>query len=448
MRIPDHIRFVLDRLEARGRQAWCVGGCVRDSLLGRAPADWDVASAARPEEVLAWFPEFSAVEAGRAFGTVRLLLPEGPVEVTSFRTDGPYSGHRRPQSVRYAAAMEEDLARRDFTVNAMAWHPARGLRDPFGGRADLEAGVLRCVGDPVLRFQEDALRILRLLRFAAVLGFSIHPAAQAGACQCRGLLACLSPERVRAELDRLLCGSSVRLVLEENAALLFAALPELEPLSRCAQESPYHCWDVWGHTLRAVEAAPAAPLDRWAALLHDCGKPGVKAYGPDGRAHFYGHAQAGVELARALLARLRFSNQERETVLDLVELHGQVLPFSEKRLKRLLARLGPQGFGRLLGLMRADVLAQAPHLAAERLPLIDRAREEAQAILARGDCLTLGGLALRGGDLLALGVPPGPRLGRTLRQLLEEVLAGKLANEKPGLMARALELLEEGPNHM
>ncbi len=180
----------------------------------------------------------------------------------------------------------------------------------------------------------------------------------------------------------------------------------------------------------------------------DCGKPAVKTYGPDGLAHFYGHAQAGVELAGALLSRLRFPNREREAILALVELHGQVLPLSEKRLKKLLARLGPQGFERLLGLMRADVLAQAPHLAAERLPLIDRAREEAQAILARGDCLTLGGLALRGGDLLALGVPPGPRLGRTLRQLLEEVLAGKLANEKPGLMARALELLEEGPNHM
>ena len=176
----------------------------------------------------------------------------------------------------------------------------------------------------------------------------------------------------------------------------------------------------------------------------DCGKPAVKTYGPDGLAHFYGHAQAGVELAGALLSRLRFPNREREAILALVELHGQVLPLSEKRLKKLLARLGPQGFER----MRADVLAQAPHLAAERLPLIDRAREEAQAILARGDCLTLGGLALRGGDLLALGVPPGPRLGRTLNRLLDEVLAGTLANEKPGLTARAKELLEEDPIHM
>lgn len=446
--IPPHIRHVLNRLEARGHPAWCVGGCVRDSLLGRIPADWDVAAQACPEEVLACFPELPTVDTGRAHGTIGLVLPQGLVEVTAFRTDGPYSGHRRPESVRYAAAIEEDLARRDFTVNAMAWHPERGLRDPFGGRVDLESGLLRCVGEPVRRFEEDALRILRLLRFAAVLGFAIHPAAQAAACQCRELLACLSPERVREELSKLLCGPAAARVLEENAALLFAALPGLEPLSRCAQESPYHCWDAWGHSLRALEAAPAAPIDRWAALLHDCGKPAVKTYGPDGLAHFYGHAQAGVELAGALLSRLRFPNREREAILALVELHGQVLPLSEKRLKKLLARLGPQGFERLLGLMRADVLAQAPHLASGRLPLIVQAQREAEAVLARGDCLTVRDLALRGGDLLALGVPPGPRLGRTLNRLLDEVLAGTLANEKPGLTARAKELLEEDPIHM
>lgn len=446
--IPPHIRHILNRLEAQGHPAWCVGGCVRDSLLGRTPADWDVATRARPEEVLACFPELPTVDTGRAHGTTGLVLPQGLVEVTAFRTDGPYSGHRRPESVRYAAAIEEDLARRDFTVNAMAWHPERGLRDPFGGRADLESGVLRCVGEPVRRFEEDALRILRLLRFAAVLGFAIHSATQAAACQCRELLACLSPERVREELSKLLCGPAAARVLEENAALLFAALPELEPLSHCAQESPYHCWDAWIHSLRALEAAPAAPIDRWAALLHDCGKPPVKTYGPDGLAHFYGHAQAGVELAGPLLSRLRFPNREREAILALVELHGQVLPLSEKRLKKLLARLGPQGFERLLGLMRADVLAQAPHLASGRLPLIAQAQREAEAVLAHGDCLTVRDLALRGGDLLALGVPPGPRLGRTLNRLLDEVLAGTLPNEKPGLTARAKELLEEGPIHM
>lgn len=439
--IPESVRGVLAGLEARGHEAWCVGGCVRDSLLGRVPADWDVATSARPEEILACFPALTAVETGRRHGTIGLVTEEGVVEATTFRMDGAYTGHRRPESVRFAAAVEEDLARRDFTVNAMAWHPARGLRDPFGGREDLEAKRLRCVGEPAARFDEDALRILRCLRFAAVLGFAIDPAARKAAYDCRPLIAALSAERVREELTKLLDGPAAGAVLGENSDIFFAALPELAPLEGCKQENPYHRFDCWGHTLHALTAAPAGPVARWAVLLHDCGKPAVKTYGPDGIAHFYGHAKAGVELAGKILTRLRFPNREREEILALVELHGQILPIPEKRLKKLLARLGPKGLFRLLGLVRADVLAQAPHLAAERLPLIAQAERDAEAILARNDCLTLRDLAVRGGDLLALGYEPGKRLGEALDTLLEEVLAGKIPNEKPELLARAQEML-------
>lgn len=439
--VPKYVQDILSGLEARGHEAWCVGGCVRDSLLGRVPADWDVATSARPEEILACFPGLPAVETGRRHGTIGLVTEKGTVEATTFRTDGAYTGHRRPEAVRFAAAIEEDLARRDFTVNAMAWRPDRGLRDPFGGRSDLEAKLLRCVGEPAARFDEDALRILRCLRFAAGLGFAIEAETRQAAHDCRYLIDTLSAERVREELTKLLDGPAVGTVLWENAAVFFAALPELASLEGCAQENPYHCFDCWGHTLHAIASAPAGPVSRWAALLHDCGKPAVKTYGPDGIAHFYGHAKASVELAGGILTRLRFSNREREDILTLVELHGQILPLSEKRLKKLLNRLGPEGLSHLLGLIRADVLAQAPHLTEERLSLLAQAERDAAAIVTRGDCLTLRGLAVRGGDLLALGYEPGKRLGEALGTLLDEVLAGELPNEKPELLARAQELL-------
>lgn len=441
MHIPPHVLAVLSRLESQSHQAWCVGGCVRDALLGRAPHDWDIATSARPEEILAAFPDLPAAETGRKHGTITLITPDGPIEATTFRRDGPYLRHRRPESVAFAGNLDEDLARRDFTVNAMAFHPRRGLRDPFGGQADLEKGLLRCVGDPVRRFDEDALRILRCLRFAAVLGFSVDRSVKEAAFSCRGLLAEVSGERVREEVGKLLAGPAVRAVLEEQAPVFFAALPELEPLSRCPQETPYHCFDCWGHSLHAVEAVPPEPVLRWAALLHDCGKPVCKTIGPDGLARFYGHAKASGEIARGLLLRLRFPRREMEEILELVVRHGEPLPISEKRLKRLLGQLGEGGLFRLLALIRGDLLAQAGDLASARLPLIAQAEEAARRILARGDCLSRRDLAVNGGDLLSIGYQPGRELGESLERLLNEVLSGELANEKPALLARAGEWL-------
>ncbi|WP_322174922.1 CCA tRNA nucleotidyltransferase [Acutalibacter caecimuris] len=443
--IPAQAAAVLGRLERAGHQAWCVGGCVRDSLLGRSPADWDVATSALPAETAACFAGFTLVEAGRRHGTIGVVTGQGTVEVTTFRVDGGYTGHRRPQQVAFTPRLEDDLARRDFTVNAMAYHPDRGLRDCFGGEADLRRGLLRCVGEPERRFREDALRILRCLRFAATLGFAVEEATARAAQREKALLAALSGERVREELGRLLCGPWARPVLERYAAIAFTALPELRPLQGCGQETPYHLYDCWGHTLHVVEAVPPRPLLRWAALLHDCGKPAVKTL-EGGIAHFYGHAKAGKAIASGLLERLRFSNQQADGILDLIGRHGEPLPMGETRIKRLLAALGKESFFDLLALIEGDVAAQAEAYRAPRLAMLAQARLLAREVLARGDCLTLAGLAVKGGDLLAVGYRPGPALGRALGRLLEEVLAGQLANEKPALLARAVVWLTQGPN--
>lgn len=443
--IPAQAAEVLGRLEGAGHEAWLVGGCVRDSLLGRAPADWDVATGALPGEIEACFAGFPLVKAGLRHGTVGVVTEQGTVEVTTYRVDGLYQGHRRPDRVTFTARLEEDLARRDFTVNALAYHPSRGLRDCFGGGEDLRRGLLRCVGEPERRFREDALRVLRCLRFAATLGFKVEPSTARATLGGRGLLGVLSGQRVREELSKLLCGPGVRAVAEAYGPVLFAVLPELRPLAACGQETPYHQYGCWGHTLHAVECAPAQPLLRWAALLHDCGKPAVKTM-EAGAAHFYGHAKAGRAVAGGILERLRFPGQEAEEILALVERHGEPLPMGETRVRRLLAAMGRAVFFRLLALMEADVSAQAPAYRATRLAMLAQARGLAEAILARGDCLSLAGLAVKGGDLLGLGYRPGPALGRALGRLLEEVLAGRLANEKPVLLARAREWLTLGPN--
>lgn len=446
--VPPHAARVIAALETAGFEAWCVGGCVRDSLLGKIPADWDVATSARPEEILACFPGRPVMEVGRRHGTIGIVTEKGLVEVTTYRIDGDYTDCRRPVQVRFTRRLEEDLSRRDFTVNAMACHPVRGIQDPLGGQEDLRRGLLRCVGSPPARFQEDALRILRCLRFAAVLGFQIEPETRRAALECRKLLREISGERIRQELTKLLCGSRMGPVLEENAPVIFAALPELEPLYGCGQENPYHQYDCWEHTVHTAEAVPAEPVLRWAALLHDCGKPSAKTYDSQGMAHFYGHAEAGASLAGELLARLRFPRREREEIMLLVERHGEILPMGEKRVKRLLGALGPKKFWELLALVRGDISAQADWAAAERLPLLDQAEARARDILAQDSCLTVKDLAVNGRDLMDLGCRPGPALGKTLKSLLEEVLSGELANEKPGLLARAGELLGDGARLM
>ena len=317
MEIPGYVQAVLEALEAAGHEAWCVGGCVRDALLGREPGDWDVTTSARPEETLAVFPT-QGEPTGLKHGTVTVKTPGGPVEVTTYRIDGTYRDHRRPDSVIFTASLEADLSRRDFTVNAMAANLRGAFRDPFGGREDLRQGILRCVGDPDRRFQEDALRILRGLRFSASLGFSLEPGTAAALRRNRKLLGEVAPERIQVEFFKLLPGKAAAQVLRTYPEVFGVFWPELLAMVGFDQRNRHHCYDVWEHTLHALAAAPEDPVLRCTMLLHDVGKPASFTLDKQGVGHFYGHPAVSRELAEGMLRRLRCGTDFRETVVRLV----------------------------------------------------------------------------------------------------------------------------------
>ena len=430
--IPEHVKTILSRLEAAGHEAYCVGGAVRDRLLGRAPGDWDVTTSALPEEVSALFAPH-ALPTGLRHGTVT-VKPEGVpgVEVTTYRRDGAYSDCRRPDSVEFTASLEEDLARRDFTVNAMALDLRGTLADPFGGGEDLKRGLLRAVGEPEKRFGEDALRILRGLRFAARLGFSIEAGTDRALRACAPLLEHIAPERVREELTGILCGPYAETVLRSYPDVLGVVLPEIAPSVGFDQRSVYHCYDVWEHTARAVGAAPSAPVLRWTMLLHDLGKPDTFFLDGEGRGHFYGHWRKSAEYAGAILDRLRFDRRSRDLILTLVERHDCELPLSEKSVRKNLARYGEEAVRALLAVKRADNLAQAPEYR-DRQVLIGQWEDLLNLVLQEGACFSLRQLAVRGGDLTALGLR-GPAVGRVLQALLDQVLDGKLPNDREILL--------------
>ena len=429
-RLPEAVREILEKLESAGYEAWCVGGAVRDLLLGREPGDWDAASSAPPEAVLDLFGA-DALPTGLRHGTVTVKTAGGRgVEVTTFRCDGTYSDRRRPDRVTFTSSLEEDLARRDFTVNAIALSRRGDLADPFGGRADLAGRVLRAVGEPERRFGEDALRILRGLRFASRLGFALETGTAAALRRCAPLLGEIAPERVREELTGILCGEHVLEVLLAYPDVLGAVLPEILPCVGFDQHSVYHCYDVWEHTARAAAAVPPVPVLRWAMLLHDLGKPDAFFLDAEGRGHFHGHWRKSVEHSRAILDRLRFDNHSRQTILTLVERHDCELPLSEKSVRRNLARYGEEALRLLLEVKRADNLAQAEQYR-DRQVLIRQWEDLLAMVLAEGGCFSLRQLAVRGGDMTGLR---GPAVGRALEELLDLVMDEKLPNDRAILL--------------
>lgn len=431
MKIPENVRSVLETLEAAGHEAWCVGGCVRDTLLGREPEDWDVTTAALPEETMAVFGDRGS-PTGLRHGTVTIKTTEGPVEVTTYRIDGDYHDHRRPDSVTFTRSLEEDLGRRDFTVNAMALSLRGKLRDPFGGRADLEAGILRCVGEADRRFQEDALRILRGLRFAAALGLEIEPATAAAIRQNRELLRDIAMERVQTELFRLLPGPGAAGILREYPEVFGVFWPELLPMVGFDQRNRHHCYDVWEHTLHALEDVPGDPVLRCTMLLHDVGKPACFTVDEAGVGHFYGHPAVSRELADRMLRRLKCAAGLRETIVRLVEWHDKNIPRTEKSIRRALRALGEEDLRRLILVKRADNRGQAPEYR-DRQKELDKAEEILDRLLEEDACFSLKQLAVRGTDLLALGLS-GPAVGEALDGLLSRVVDGELPNEREALL--------------
>ena len=430
--------MILSRLRDAGYDAYVVGGCVRDALLGRAAHDWDICTAALPSQTHAVFAGLDVRDTGLRHGTVTLVIDREPFEITTFRVDGVYSDGRRPDSVAFTGSIREDLRRRDFTVNAMAYSPETGLIDPFGGQADLAAGVIRCVGGPAARFSEDALRILRALRFASRLGFRIEEETDAAMRAMSMRLADIASERVKVELEGMLTGPGVLPVLLAYPDVLGSVIPEITPCVGFDQLNPYHIYDVWEHTAHSVEAIAPEPVLRWTMLMHDLGKPACFSEKGEGRrGHFYGHGRVSAVLADGIMERLRFSAGERALIRELIENHDRFIAPNSRAVRRELSRVGRGQFERSLLVRIADIEAQNPEYGPPRLREMEQIRQLERDILAADECLTLKDLAVRGGDLIALGYRPGPALGKELERLLSVVLDEPGKNDRAYLLELA-----------
>ena len=383
---------------------------------------------------MALFPHF-AIPTGLQHGTVTVRSGGVSCEVTTFRTDGDYPDHRHPAAVTFTRSLREDLARRDLTVNAMAMDAAGALHDTFGGREDIRRRVLRCVGDPECRFREDALRILRTLRFSATLGFAIEPEThRALRTQC-GDLRYVAAERVQEELTKLLCGQDAGRVLEEDPQVLGVVLPEILPCVGFDQHNRHHCYDVWGHTAHAVAAAPPDPVLRWTMLLHDLGKPQCFTLDEQGVGHFHGHHRPSAEMAESICRRLRFDKAAAQRICLLVRYHDRPIPLTERAIRRAMNQLGVDGLRQLCAVKRSDNLAQHPDYRG-RQQEIDRGEAIMEELLAKDACFSLKQLAVNGQDMMALGLQ-GPAIGKMLQALLDAVMDGVVENERNALLSLA-----------
>ena len=436
---------LLDALHGAGYAAYAVGGCVRDSLLGLTPHDWDLCTSALPRQVLDRFGKEQCIPTGLQHGTVTVKYGGKLYETTTFRTEGSYSDGRHPDSVAFVPDVKEDLARRDFTINAMAYAPGRGIIDLYGGRDDLAAGMIRCVGDPAQRFAEDALRILRALRFSARLGFALDEATAAAALQARDTLQSVSAERIYTEIDGLLGAPNAGPTLAKYGEILAGAVPEVQACICCTQPGRWHCYDVWQHSAVAVEKLDLRGQDTrgarvlcWAAFLHDIAKPQCRSVGADGAAHFKGHNQRGAAMARTILRRLKAPGYLIEGTTGLIAIHDAPVPAGDTAILKSLNRYGAVFLHRLCALKYADLDAHAdtPEVKARRNEVA--AFEARMTELSKTACYTMRQLAVNGGDLMEAGLPAGPAVGATLQRLLTAVMEGRVLNERAALLEFAL----------
>lgn len=421
LEIPEGAAWVLQNLREAGYEAYVVGGCVRDSLLHRVPDDWDITTSARPEEVKRVFRR--TVDTGIQHGTVTVMVGREAYEVTTYRVDGDYADGRHPTSVTFTPSLLEDLKRRDFTINAMAYCPEKGLVDEFDGESDLQHGIIRAVGDPRQRFTEDALRMMRAVRFAAQLNAAIEVNTAAAIRQLAGNLRLVSAERIRTELEKLVVSEHPEKLTEAyQLGLLDVFLPELSKCMECVQNNPHHCYTVGGHILHSVMAVRRDRVLRLTMLLHDVGKPQVKTTDENGIDHFHGHVPASAEMVDGILRRLKYDNDTRKKVTALVAWHDRQLGDTKARVRRNVAELGTELFPLLLEVKRADVAAQSDYQRAEKLARIDAWEKTYLEILEAGDCLCIRDLAVGGKDLMEKGIRPGQQMGQILQSMLEEVL--------------------------
>lgn len=433
IQLPEKVNRIIHTLQQHGFEAYAVGGCVRDSILGRIPDDWDITTSATPEETKALFAR--TFDTGIEHGTITVLLDKEGFEVTTYRVDGKYEDCRHPSEVTFTRCLTEDLLRRDFTINAMAYNDKDGLVDIFGGMADLYEKRIRCVGNAKERFGEDALRILRAVRFASQLNFEIEEETKKGILELSPTLANISAERIQVEL--------IKMLISPNPSLLRTAyelgitkviLPEFDDMMTTQQETPHHCYNVGEHTLRAIEQAGPDKVLRLAMLFHDIAKPTMKTIDETGRAHFKMHDIKGAEMTKQIMRRLKFDNDTMNKVVRLVQYHDYRMPAEPKNVRRAMNKIGEDLFAEYLEVREADTLAQSDYKREEKLQNIRDIRACYAEILQREECVSLKTLAVTGSDLIANGMEPGKEIGETLNRLLELVIEHPEYNTKEKLL--------------
>ncbi len=442
IQLPSNVERILTLLNRAGYKAYVVGGCVRDALLSKTPKDWDVCTSALPDDMERVFHGFRVVETGLKHGTLTVVLDGVPYEITTFRVDGAYTDHRHPDGVTFVTDVREDLARRDFTINAMAYHPAEGLIDAFGGQEDLQHKVIRCVGQSEERFREDALRILRALRFASVYGFTIDEETAKAAHTLKETLNLVAAERIRAELGKLLCGQGCGAILRAYRDILGQILPQLTPMFDFPQCSPYHRFDVWEHTVRSVENVPTTEALRFTMLLHDAGKPATFTRDEAGIGHFHGHAACSEKIAEEVMTRLRMDKATAQRVILLVKHHDISLSTDSRLLKRRLNQFGEEALRQLIDVQEADQIAKGTCDPEEIRASADALRQALDALLASAPCFTLKDLAVNGRDIAAIGAK-GSAIGDILQHLLSCVMDDTLPNEKEPLLREAERMMDQ-----
>jgi len=467
--IPNEVKFIIDTLEENGFEAYVVGGCVRDAVLGNVPDDWDICTSALPEQTASCFEGYHIFETGLQHGTITLRLNHKSFEITTYRVDGTYSDNRRPDNVEFTRDLKNDLSRRDFTINAMAYNPRVGIVDYFDGTSDLQERIIRCVGDADTRFQEDALRIMRALRFASALspaflstpghkrtdplcrpehkrtdplcpselpGFSIEKSTSDAIIRNKELLNNIAVERIAVELNKLIVGTNVGEILLSYTPVFEVIIPELSDMVGFNQNSSYHHLDVWGHTVESVINAPKDVALRLTMLFHDIAKP--QCYTEvDSVGHFYGHPQVSSDMAREILNRLKYDNDTIKTVTTLILYHNTDFHPSPKHIKRWLNKIGEEKLRQLIDIIKADSLAKSEYRREAQLLQLEEVLLVLDEIIEEQQCFSLKDLAVDGRDLIAIGITEGTEIGTTLKKLLELVINEDIENEKDALLRRA-----------
>ncbi len=443
IKIPIDVKFIIDTLYNAGYEAYIVGGCVRDSILGITPHDWDITTSAKTDEIKACFSDFDFAETGEKHGTIGIIIDKICYEVTTYRIDGEYKDNRHPENVIFTDNLEKDLARRDFTINAMAYNDKKGIVDPFMGEKDLSLKAIRCVGNPDLRFKEDALRILRALRFASTYNFDIEVNTAYALVLNRNLLNNIAVERISTEFSKMLCGTNISYILRRYKDVVAVFLPELVATFDFEQNNPHHNKTVWKHSAAAVSFIEPDLVLRMAMLLHDTGKPITLRTDNNGIDHFHGHNHFSAVYASTALERLKYPQKFIDEVVTLIEYHDIRFNGNKRQIKHILNKIGIEAFIKLLKVQRADILAQSKYKREIKLHNLQLSEKAFNEIIEDKECFTLKDLKINGSDLIHLGITNGKTIGKILNSLLDSVINENIENNPVVLKRMALQINNE-----